>query len=458
MKHRSINPHRPSDVVLEFEDGGRDAVAVAVDRAQEAFKAWREEPALIRGQRLTRVAEELERRSDEVARLMVREVGKPVREASAEVARVIAIFRYYAQLVLVPDGQTYAAATARAWLFARHYPVGVCALITPWNFPLAIPSWKLAPAIAYGNVVVLKPAHAATAVALLLQEVAARHLPEAVVQVLPGGSETGSALLDHPNVAAVSFTGSLDIGRVVVRQAASRGARCQCEMGGQNASVVLSDADLEGAARTIAYAAMGYAGQKCTATSRVIIEAGVYDDMRERLVAAVQDLEVVDPERDTTIVGPLISDQARASALEAVRRGGGRILTGGAPLDHEGFYLAPTLIEVGDPRSPIVQEEVFAPVTAILRAQSVEDALRLANDVQYGLVAAVFTSDLDRALDVPNQLQVGLIRINAPTSGVDYHAPFGGSKASSIGPREQGLAAREFYTETRTILISPEAP
>jgi aldehyde dehydrogenase (NAD+) len=458
MKLKSINPHRPSDVVLEVEDRGPAAVAAAVDRAINAFKDWREEPAMVRGQCLTRVADELEQRTDELARLTVREVGKPIREALAEVARVVAILRYYAQLILTPDGQTYPASTPRAWLLARHYPLGVCALITPWNFPVAIPAWKLVPAIAYGNAVVLKPAHAATAVALLLLEIVARHLPDGVVQVSPGGSETGSALLDHPEVAAVSFTGSLEVGRVVAQQAASRGARFQGEMGGQNASVVLSDADLDRAARTVAYAAMGYAGQKCTATSRVIIESGVYEAMRDRLVAAVQELEVVDPERDSTIVGPLISDQARASALEAVRRGGGRVLTGGAPLDHDGFYLAPTLVEVSDPRSPIVQEEVFAPVTAILRAQSADDALRLANDVRYGLVAAVFTSDLDRALDLTNQLQVGLIRINAPTTGVDYHAPFGGSRASSLGPREQGLAAREFYTETRTILVNPEAP
>ncbi len=455
MRLRSINPHRPSDVVHEFEAADPAAVGAAVDRAMKAFQNWRDQPAFVRGQSLGRVADELERRADELARLVVREVGKPIREAAAEVSRAVAIFRYYAQLVLAPDGETYPAADARAWLLSRRYPVGVCALITPFNFPVAIPAWKLAPAIAYGNVVLLKSAHAAIAIALFLEEVAARHLPDGVVQVLPGGSESGGALLDHPDVAAISFTGSLQVGRIVAQRAASRGARVQCEMGGQNASVVLADADLDRAARTIAYAAMGYAGQKCTATSRVIVEAKAYEDMRDRLVAAVQELDVVDPERESTVVGPLINDQARASAVDAVRRGGGKILTGGSPLDHEGFYLAPTLVEVEDPRSPLVQEEVFAPVTAVLKAGSVDDALGLANDVRYGLVAAVFTRDLERALTLASRLEVGLVRVNAPTTGVDYHAPFGGSKASSIGPREQGLAAREFYTETRTILVNP---
>jgi len=455
MTLRSINPHRPSDVVHEFEAADPAAVEAVVGRAVKTFKDWRDQTAFARGQFLGRVADEVERRADELARLVVREVGKPIREAAAEVNRAVGILRYYAQLILAPDGETYPAADARAWLLSRRYPVGVCALITPFNFPVAIPTWKLAPAIAYGNVVVLKPAHAATAIALFLEEVAARHLPAGVVQVLPGGAETAGALLDHPDVAAISFTGSLQVGRIVAQRAASRGARFQCEMGGQNASVVLADADLDRAARTIAYAAMGYAGQKCTATSRVIVEAKAYGEMRDRLVAAVEELDVVDPARESTVVGPLINEHARASAVDAVRRGGGRVLTGGAPVDHEGFYLAPALVEVEDARSPLVQEEVFAPVTAVLKAGSAEDALRLANDVRYGLVAAVFTSDLDRALTLGSRLEVGMVRINAPTTGVDYHAPFGGSKASSLGPREQGLAAREFYTETRTMLITP---
>ena len=455
MTIRSINPHRPSDIVCEFEPADATAVATAVDRARKAFQDWRREPASVRGQSLAGIASTIEGRATELVGLVVREVGKPLQEAAAEVARSAAIFRYYAQMILAPDGETYPATNPDAWLIARRYPVGVCALITPWNFPVAIPCWKVAPALGYGNVVLLKPASAATAIAQLLQEIAGEHLPEDVLQVIPGDGRTGEVLVEHPDVAAVSFTGSLEVGRRVAQQSAARGARFQCEMGGQNPSIVLADADLDRAASTIAYAAMGYAGQKCTATSRVIIERTIYDEMRSRLVAAVERLKVVDPADEACLVGPLISDSARASALDAIRSGGGKVITGGAPLGVEGFYLAPTLVEVDDSASPLAQEEVFAPVTAVLKAESADEAIRVANSVAYGLVAAVFTSDLDRALTVANQLEAGLVRINAATSGVEFHVPFGGSKASGIGPREQGLAAREFYTETKTILVSP---
>jgi len=451
----SVNPHRPSDIVGEFEPAGPDGVEAAVARARSAFLEWREQPAAVRGRALGQIAGELEGRAEEISRLVVREVGKPIVEARGEVARGVAICRYYSQLVLAPDGETFPAADGRSWLMARRYPLGVCALITPWNFPVAIPIWKAAPAVAYGNAVILKAASASTAVARTLEEIAAKHLPEAVFQVVPGGAETGGPLLDHPDVAAISFTGSLEVGRMVAQRAAARGARFQCELGGQNPSIVLADADLDRAASAITYAAMGYAGQKCTATSRVIVEASVYDEMRDRLVEEIESLLVVDPEQEACLVGPVIDDGARASALEAVGAAGGRVLTGGRALEAEGFYLAPTLVEVDDPLSPLAQEEVFAPVAALLRAGSADDAIRVANDVRYGLVAAVFTRDLHRALDLVGRLEAGLVRVNAPTSGVDFNAPFGGSKASSLGPREQGPAAREFYTESRTILISP---
>lgn len=455
MKRRSINPHDPSDIVDEFETADANAVNVALKKATESFPTWRNDVAVVRGQALAGIAKELEKREDETAELVVREVGKPIREARAEVTRAIAIFRYFSQIILVPDGETYPPIDGNGWLIARRFPLGVCVLITPWNFPLAIPTWKLAPALAYGNSVVLKPASSATAVGRLLEEVVSKHVPEGVFQVIAGGGETAGFLLDHPDVIAVSFTGSLDVGRMVAHRAVRRGVRFQCEMGGQNPSLVFADADLDRAAAIITYAAMGCAGQKCTATSRIIVEEAVYEDMRDRLVAAVEKCEVIDPTREACVVGPMIDDSARASAMHALERGGGRILTGGQPLDVEGFYLAPTLVEVSNSASPLARDEVFAPVTAILKATSSDDALRLANDVNYGLVAAAFTSDLARAMSLASALEAGLVRINAPTSGVDFHVPFGGSKASSLGPREQGLSARDFYTETRTLLINP---
>jgi acyl-CoA reductase-like NAD-dependent aldehyde dehydrogenase len=451
----SINPHRPSDVVVEAEAAGPRGVDAAVSSAGSAFGSWAREPAPTRGAALAAIAADLERRASEVAELVVREVGKPVGEARGEIARGVAILRYHAQTVLLPDGETYPSTDGASWLLARRRPVGVCALITPWNFPVAIPLWKLAPAVGYGNTAVLKPAPHATATAQLLAAIASQHLPDGVLRLALGDAETGGPLVDHPDVAAVSFTGSVAVGQSIAAQAAGRGARVQCEMGGQNASVVLADADLGAAADTISFAAMGYAGQKCTATSRVIVESSVYEEFRDRLVAAVEDMGVVDPSSESCEVGPLIEDEARSSALGAIEASGGRVAAGGEALAEDGFYLAPTLVEVADPADVLAQEEVFAPVAALLRAASAEDAIRLANGVRYGLVAAVFTRDLGRAIEFTSSLDAGLVRANAPTSGVDFHAPFGGSKASSIGPREQGLAARDFYTETHTMLVSP---
>lgn len=455
MTFKSINPHQPSEVLGEFQQAGVEGVDRAVERAREALREWREKPAAARGAALSAIAHDLEQRAEEFAQLIVGEVGKPIVESRGEVARAVSILRYYAQLVLTPDGETYPASQAKDWLIARRYPVGVCALLTPWNFPIAIPLWKAAPALGYGNTVVLKPSPEATDIAERLAELAGNHLPEGAFQIVAGDAETGGPLVEHPDVAAVSFTGSEAVGKKIAQQVVGRGAKVQCEMGGQNPSLVLAGADLDRAASTIAGATMGYAGQKCTATSRVIVEDSVYDELRDRLVAAVEDLTVEDPESESCQVGPLITEDARASALEAVQRANGNALTGARSLDGDGFYLAPTLVEVGDSSNPLAREEVFAPVSALLKAESVEGAVTTANNVRYGLAAAVFTKDLDQAMTVADRLEAGLIKVNASTAGVDFHAPFGGEKESGIGSKEQGLAARDFYTETRTLLISP---
>ena len=455
MRYVSVNPARPDEVLAELEDASPAAVDGAVRAAAGAFRGWREQPAQARGAAVARIADALERRADELAALIVAEVGKPVREARGEVARAVAICRYYAQLVLTPDGETYPAPDPAAWLVARRVPRGVCALVTPWNFPLAIPLWKAAPALAFGNAVVLKPAPEGTAVARVLAEIAAAELPDGAFALVEGDREAGEALVAHEDVAAVSFTGSIPAGRAVAAAAAGRGAHVQCELGGQNASVVLADADLDRAAATIAQAVAGYAGQKCTATSRVIVERPVLGELRDRLVEALRGLELHDPAAESCEVGPLIDDGSRGRALEALRGTGGRLLTGGTAPAADGFYLEPALVEVDDPGDLLAQEEVFAPVAALLEAPDAEAAVELANGVRHGLVAAVFTSDLAHAFALSSRLEAGLVRVNAATSGVDFHAPFGGSKASSIGPREQGPAARDFYTETRTLLLAP---
>jgi alpha-ketoglutaric semialdehyde dehydrogenase len=456
MTFTSVNPHHPADVVGEWEPAGDRDVAAAVERARHSAETWRRAPGPARAAALGQAAAALERRAAEVTALTVREVGKPVSEARGEVARAVSILRYYAQLALLPDGETLpAAADPDALLMARYRPVGVAALLTPWNFPVAIPLWKAAPSLAYGNATILKPSSAAAATALLLHEIIAPELPDGVFQVLLGGAQTARPLIENPGVAAVSFTGSVPVGRDISSRVAARGGKVQAEMGGQNPSIVLADADLDRAASTIAYAAMGYAGQKCTATSRVIVERPVYAEFRDRLAEAVRSLRVEDPAAEGTLVGPVIDGEARSAALAAVGASGGRVITGGRELDAPGYYLAPTLVELDGPTGPLAREEVFAPVAAVLRADSPDQAVEIANDVRFGLVAAVFTSDLGRALRLTNNLDAGMVRVNAPTSGVDFHAPFGGAKESSYGPREQGLAARAFYTESRTVLINP---
>ena len=388
----------------------------------------------------------------------MREVGKPITEARGELARAVAILRFYAQVALDPDGESFPPSDGRSLLVTRREPRGVVGLITPWNFPVAIPLWKLAPALAYGNVCVWKPSEHAPACAAAVFELLRDALPEGAVELTQGAGEAGSALVAHPGVAAVSFTGSEAVGHGVAVALAERGAAAQCEMGGQNAAVVLADADVEAAAGMIASAAMGYAGQKCTATGRVVCEQPVLSDMRDALADAIGRMVVEGPEDPGCQVGPLITPAARERALGAIARAkdaGGRIITGGDAVDAPGNYLQPTLIETDDPGAEVAQQEVFAPVCALMAAPDSTAAAEIARGVRYGLSTGVYTRDLDRALELARDLDTGLVRINQPTSGVDFHVPFGGEKASGFGPREQGRAAREFYTSTRTILISP---
>jgi alpha-ketoglutaric semialdehyde dehydrogenase len=454
----SRNPADPADRIGTFTPGGGIDVDRAVKAAGEAAARYAALPAQARADALNRVAARVEASAAELTGLIVREVGKPLFEARGEVARTAAILRYHAQAALDPDGDTFPSADGRSLLMARRRSRGVVGLITPWNFPIAIPAWKLAPALAYGNACVWKPSPFSPACAEALMECLAPELPGPAVQLVQGNGDAGAALVGHRGVNAISFTGSVATGASVARTAVERGAAAQCEMGGQNASIVLADADVEAAAATIAGAAMGYAGQKCTATSRVLCEAPVLGQMREALAAAVAGLRIENPADEACKVGPLISPEARDAAAAAVARGveaSGRLLAGGSALDAPGNYLAPALVEVSDPAAELAQEEVFAPVCALMQAADADAAVELANGVRHGLVTAVFTRDLDRVLELTDRLDTGLVRINQPTSGVDLHTPFGGEKASGLGPREQGKAAREFYTSLRTVLISP---
>ena len=453
MALQSRSPQRPDDLVVEVEEADAGAVAAAVERARAAGGRWAAASALERSAALVAAADALAGAAGEVTELVVREVGKPLTEAAAETGRGIGILRYYAQQALDPDGETYPGPSPAALLLSRRRPRGVAGLVTPWNFPVAIPLWKAAPALAFGNAVALKPSPEATAVALRLAELLGPALPEGLFQVLPGGADTGTAMLEA--VDCISFTGSVAVGHRVAVAATERGIPSQAEMGGLNASIVLADADPERVAGVVAGAAMGYAGQKCTATSRAIV-VGDSRPFTEALVAAVEGLAVGDPAEEATVVGPVITEPARRRVVEAAEEaaaGGGRLLTGGAAGDGAGWFVAPTVVDGLGPEARLAQEEVFGPIAVVLAVADEDEAVRVANGVRYGLVGSVFTRDLDRALGLAARLDTGMIRVNAPTSGVDYLAPFGGEKDSSFGPREQGKAARDFYTSTRTITI-----
>ncbi|MCA2216957.1 aldehyde dehydrogenase family protein [Jidongwangia harbinensis] len=451
----SRSPQAPSDVVVRFPDTPAEQVAAAAGVARDAATGWARGPAHARAAALHACAEALAAATGELTDLVVREVGKPLGEAGAEIGRGVAILRYFAQQALYPEGEVYPPADGVSLLHTRRRPHGVVGLITPWNFPVAIPLWKAAPALAFGNTVLLKPAPQSSAVALRLAELFAGALPDGVLTVLTGLGGTGEAVVDTAD--AVSFTGSVAAGQAVARRSVARGIPVQAEMGGQNAAIVLPDADQEAAAKAIAAAAMGYAGQKCTATSRVIV-VGDAAPFAERLAAAVEALPTGDPADPATVVGPLIESRPREAIQAAVQRagkGGARVLTGGGQPDRDGWFQAPTLLTDVPAGDDLLSEEYFGPVCVVLPAESAEAAVRTANEVRHGLVAGVYTQHLGSALTYANQLDVGMVKVNAPTTGVDFHAPFGGEKESSYGPREQGIAARDFYTRTVTVTITP---
>ncbi|MEV3989936.1 aldehyde dehydrogenase family protein [Streptomyces sp. NPDC049837] len=447
----SRSPADPSDVLVRIPAPGAFAAVDAVDRARAAQPDWQACGAATRSAALTAVADAVEAAAGELAALAVREVGKPLTEARAEVARTAAIWRYYAQAPYEPTGAVHEAAAGAGLLLSRRRPHGVAGLITPWNFPFAIPGWKAAPALAAGNAVVLKPAPEATACAQRLAEIVQRALPAGVFTVVPGGAVEGNAIISAADV--ISFTGSTAVGQAVVRAATGRGVPAQAEMGGLNAAIVLPDADIGQAAAHIAAAIAGYAGQKCTATSRVIAVGTALDPLREALAEALRAVPVGDPADAATVCGPLISEHARAQVLDASH--GLRTLVGGTVPHGPGWYAPPTLVEEVPPGHRLLREEVFGPIAALLPADDLAHAVRITNSVPYGLVTSVHTADLNTALTGLDRLDTGMIRINAPSSGVDFHLPFGGTKASSHGPREQGRAALEFYTSSRTYTLSP---
>jgi aldehyde dehydrogenase (NAD+) len=454
-----LNPSDRDDVIGHVPVGTPDDVCHAVEAAQSALASWRALPGPARAEHLYRWAALIEGEREVLAQAVAREVGKPIGESRGEVSRCAVILRYYAGEAVRAVGEVVPAQAAGALQFTLRDPLGVCALITPWNFPVAIPLWKAAPALAFGNTVVLKPAEQASHVAILLAESAMKAgLPAGVFNVVLGsGTAVGTALLDADQVRAVSFTGSTRVGAQVAARCAARNIRFQTEMGGKNVAIVLADGNLDLAARLTAAGAMRYAGQKCTATSRVIVEASVFEPFMQRLRHEVEQLPLGPVTDAASAVGPLITSEARDRVRAAIAAMEGRVVVGGdAPAETlaRGNFLTPAVVTDVSPDSAMAQDELFGPVLAAFTATDLDEAIRLANHTRYGLSASLFTRDLAAALEYIRRIEVGLVRVNGDTTGVDPHAPFGGVKASSSGSREQGSAAREFYTEIRTVQVA----
>jgi aldehyde dehydrogenase (NAD+) len=456
-----LNPSNASDVVAELPAGTAADAKAASAAAAEALPAWRRLTGPARADHLHRWAAAIEARAEELAQAMAREVGKPIAEARGEVGRCVVILRYYAGDAVRSVGEVVPAQAAGALQFTLREPLGVVALITPWNFPLAIPLWKAAPALAFGNTVVLKPSEQSPLMGQRLAETAlAAGLPAGVFNVvLGGGAEVGEGLLRAPEVRGISFTGSAAVGARVAAIGAERNIRYQTEMGGKNVVIVMPDADLGLAARLTTAGAMRFAGQKCTATSRVVVARQVEEAFLNHLRDEVDGLilgPVTDP---AAVVGPVISAASRERIWSALAAAKGEVVCGGGEDTGvtflQGFFVTPTVVRGVDPGSPLAQEELFGPVLAVHSVEGLDEALAVANRSRYGLSASLFTRDIAAALRYIHQIEVGLVRINGDTTGVDPHAPFGGMKGSSSGSREQGSAAREFYTETKTVQVHP---
>jgi len=455
----TVNPSDSADRVAAVPEGHADDVAAAVAAAAEAQPRWRALPGPARADALHRWSNAIQGRLEDLARTMAREVGKPIGEARGEAARAVAILRYCAGEAVRDAGEVIPSQLADTLQFTLRDPLGVVGLVTPWNFPVAIPLWKAAPALAFGNAVVLKPSELAGRSAQLLAETAlAAELPPGVFNLVHGtGAAAGAALLQHPLVRAVSFTGSARVGALVAEACARRNVRYQTEMGGKNAAIVLADAVLPRAAALTAAGAMRFAGQKCTATSRVVVDRAVFEPFLAALRAEVEKLPVAPAGEADCAVGPVISRGKREELVALLAAERPRVVAGGGAPSGERFargnFLQPTVVTDVAAESPLLQRELFGPVLVAIPARGVDEAIEIANATPYGLSASLFTRDLQAALLYVRHIEAGMVRVNGDTTGVDPHAPFGGVKGSSSGSREQGPAAREFYTEIRTVQI-----
>ncbi|MCM0021164.1 MAG: aldehyde dehydrogenase family protein [Tagaea sp.] len=459
----NLNPSNTNDTIGEFASGTKADLDRAVAAAKAAFPAWSRSTPQERHDVLKKASDEVLARKDELGRILSREEGKTLPEGVGEAARAGQILAFYAGEALRLNGELVTSIRPGVGIEVTREPIGVVGMITPWNFPIAIPAWKIAPALAYGNTAVIKPAdlvpHSAWALVDILQRAG---LPKGVLNLVMGkGSVVGQALVDHPDVAAISFTGSVATGRRLAAScvAASPMKKVQLEMGGKNPLVVLDDSDLKIAVECALNGAFFSTGQRCTASSRLIVTDGIHDAFVAALVERMKALVIDDALKPGTQIGPVVDPsqlEQDESYIAIGRKEGAKLAWGGERLNRStpGHYLQPALFVEATNKMRISREEIFGPVAAVIRAKNYDEALALANDTEFGLSAGICTTSLKYSAHFKRNSEAGMVMVNLPTAGVDYHVPFGGRKGSSYGPREQGAYAREFHTTVKTTYIA----
>ena len=458
---RNINPADPEDVISEFPCATADDVGRAIDAAQAAFKSWKRTPGPERGRVLWRAANIARQRAEEIARTLTREEGKVLKEAKGEVMKGISLLEFYAGEGFRMHGKTLPSEAPDTFSYTIRRPLGVVGLIAPWNFPWAIPVWKSAPALVAGNTVIFKPAELTPATATLLTEIYEQAgLPAGVLNMLVGsGSVVGEAMVHSPVLRAISFTGSNEVGGALYTKAAQRGAKVTCEMGGKNAVIVMQDADLDKAAVAIHGGAFGSTGQRCTATSRVIAHPDIKNGLVERLVGAAKKIRVGSGLDESVDMGPAVDEKQWKTDFDYIKiagQEGARLLLGGKKPEHlnKGYFVEPTIFDNVAPDMRIFKEEIFGPVLSVSTAGSLEEALRFANGVEYGLTTSIFTENIDTIMNFVEEVETGMVHVNEPTIGGEAQLPFGGTKATGVGEREMAEEGLNFFTELKTVFIN----
>lgn len=459
---KSFNPANFEEVVGEMQSSSQSDVENAVKSAKEVSKHWKKLGFVERGNLLYKVANEMEKNLNDIAETLTREMGKTLPEAIGETNRGIAILRYYAAEGMRRQGDVIPATDQGALMYTKREPLGVVGIITPWNFPVAIPIWKIAPALIYGNAVVFKPATESAITAFKVIECFEKAgLPKGVLNFITGSGRTvGDALIKNKDIDGITFTGSESTGKLVAEAATQNSVKFQLEMGGKNPVIVLDDANLEDAVNGILSGAFKSTGQKCTATSRVIVQEGIYTELKQRLVDETKSIKVGNGLENETWMGPCASENQMNTVLDYIAIGqeeGAKLLVGGERLNqddlHKGYYVSPAVFEDVKPEMRIANEEIFGPVIALIKVKNSEEAIEVANSTRYGLSASLYTSNIAKALEYIDDIESGMVRVNSESAGVELQAPFGGMKYSSTGSREQGEAAKEFYTTSKTVLI-----